>query len=501
MRHRYLAPAFLLLLTACSFHPPIPDSLQPGYLAGSAESACLALYTDVDRLLVAAGVVDVQAQRIQGFPYLRVNRFLSSFKEQLADEKAVRFWLSRLYQLEQNDRYIEIRNLPLTGQQLHQFGVQSKPQLLNKLAGCALDLIEFDLGSPERLKMLQQNATVRDNYNSFARGLGLYPVTKQFVSSGIARLHKDIKQTFIAAKHDSLQTKGQLLSYGMAGKQEWLSSEEIKTMLDEASDNPLAMPLLTAEQQNTLFRQFAPVWDIDVAGRADKPGKPYWDEDRKIGISHDSATVYTLLSYTRFNAQVLIQLSYILWFPERPSTGVFDLLAGHLDGITWRVTLDTQGKVIMHDSMHNCGCYHLFLPTSTMEFADNQNKDEEALLVPAIAPDIKPGDTIHIRVASNTHYIQGVSLHHNTRPEKQYVLRDYDELRQLSYQGSSKSMFGENGIVARSSRKERFILWPMGVADPGAMRQWGHHATAFIGRRHFDEPFLLQRYFTITPSY
>jgi len=35
------------------------------------------------------------------------------------------------------------------------------------------------------------------------------------------------------------------------------------------------------------------------------------------------------------------------------------------------------------------------------------------------------------------------------------------------------------------------VLWPMGVASAGAMRQWGRHATAFIGRRHFDDPWLL----------
>lgn len=38
----------------------------------------------------------------------------------------------------------------------------------------------------------------------------------------------------------------------------------------------------------------------------------------------------------------------------------------------------------------------------------------------------------------------------------------------------------------------------MGVPEPGAMRQWGRHATAFVGRRHFDDPWLLERYFTLT---
>jgi len=35
----------------------------------------------------------------------------------------------------------------------------------------------------------------------------------------------------------------------------------------------------------------------------------------------------------------------------------------------------------------------------------------------------------------------------------------------------------------------------MGLSEPGAMRRWGRHATAFIGRRHFDDPWLLERYF------
>jgi hypothetical protein len=28
------------------------------------------------------------------------------------------------------------------------------------------------------------------------------------------------------------------------------------------------------------------------------------------------------------------------------------------------------------------------------------------------------------------------------------------------------------------------------------MRQWGRHATAFVGRRHFDDPHLLDAYFS-----
>jgi hypothetical protein len=58
-----------------------------------------------------------------------------------------------------------------------------------------------------------------------------------------------------------------------------------------------------------------------------------------------------------------------------------------------------------------------------------------------------------------------------------------------------RSLFAGNAIVAGSQRSERWLLWPTGVLSPGAMRQWGNHATAFIGRRHFDDPYLLENFF------
>jgi len=51
--------------------------------------------------------------------------------------------------------------------------------------------------------------------------------------------------------------------------------------------------------------------------------------------------------------------------------------------------------------------------------------------------------------------------------------------------------------VPGTERAERYFFWPMGVPEPGAMRQAGRHATAFVGRRHFDHPGLLERYFML----
>jgi hypothetical protein len=38
----------------------------------------------------------------------------------------------------------------------------------------------------------------------------------------------------------------------------------------------------------------------------------------------------------------------------------------------------------------------------------------------------------------------------------------------------------------------------MGITSAGQMRQWGNHATAFVGRRHFDDPDLFERYFELS---
>jgi hypothetical protein len=103
-------------------------------------------------------------------------------------------------------------------------------------------------------------------------------------------------------------------------------------------------------------------------------------------------------------------------------------------------------------------------------------------------------------MATRTHYLQrvGVVAATATSPAMTYALRDEDELRRLSLPaGGTRSVFDEDGFIAGAERAERFFFWPMGIVSAGQMRQWGRHATAFVGRRHFDDPGLFDRYFEI----
>ena len=79
---------------------------------------------------------------------------------------------------------------------------------------------------------------------------------------------------------------------------------------------------------------------------------------------------------------------------------------------------------------------------------------------------------------------------------------DANRLRALPLPGGgSRSIFDEHGVVPNTERAARYFFWPMGIASPGSMRQWGRQPTAFIGRRHFDDADLLeQRFERVDPA-
>jgi hypothetical protein len=140
----------------------------------------------------------------------------------------------------------------------------------------------------------------------------------------------------------------------------------------------------------------------------------------------------------------------------------------------------------------------MFFPTARAKLRPAPDALEEWAFVPGELPRIRNGERPLVRVATGTHYVQNVSLVQGTDSVSRYELRDYDELRSLPrLDGGRQSAFGPDGLIAGTERLERFFFWPMGIASAGAMRQWGRHATAFVGRRHFDDADLLERRFEL----
>jgi hypothetical protein len=100
-----------------------------------------------------------------------------------------------------------------------------------------------------------------------------------------------------------------------------------------------------------------------------------------------------------------------------------------------------------------------------------------------------------LQIDAGTHYLKGVAAA-PAGPAETLAMLNYDALRQLpDGRGGVRSLFAANGLLEESVRPERWLLWPLGVPSAGTMRQRGHQATAFIGRRHFDDARGIERYF------
>lgn len=275
-------------------------------------------------------------------------------------------------------------------------------------------------------------------------------------------------------------------------------------MFANTSNNPLSLPILSQQDQKQLLAHYAPVWVVTTKGSADHIGTMSWSPDGSSPlVETDKTTVYTKISYTRFKEKILLQLNYVIWFPERPLSSVFDLLGGHLDGITWRVTLDSNGKILIQDSMHNCGCYHMFYPGPQLQAKTPPNSMAEIAFVPHVSPALKNGERVHIHIAPTSHYITGLSAKiMQTVTAKKYAnlykFAPYKTLRNLTHPRlGQRSIFNDKGLIPGSWRRENYLLWPLGISSAGAMRQWGNHATAFIGRRHFDDTDLIEKNFIL----
>jgi hypothetical protein len=245
-----------------------------------------------------------------------------------------------------------------------------------------------------------------------------------------------------------------------------------------------------------LLAWHAPVFEIELRGSHDRFGALAWPEAGPPRVDTAVPVVYQRVSHTRFGDRWLLQLTYTLWFPERPANSAFDLLAGALDGVMLRLTLDEQGRPLLVDTIHSCGCYHLFFPAATLRPRDGAPRFEEWLFAPAPLPALAPTQRLVVRLASATHYVMGLrTLPRSAATDESYTVQAEDALRSLPTPGGRRSLYGPDGLVAGTERGERFLFWPMGIASAGAMRQWGHHATAFVGRRHFDDADLLERRF------
>ena len=470
------AAALALVLGACATLPPeIPEA-----------SACRTNYLGFDEKAAAADRRDAGAHPIPGFPYLRVDRFLASFRGQAADGPAFDAWVERLRALDLAAREAELRNL----------GWSNPAEELQHLDRCGKDWAARDLASPQRRDQLRQAAQVPDDYELLYRTFGFYPVAVPFLNLGISGYHEDVRADY-ARPLAALDAPGPLVLWNAGALR--AGPDEAAALAAGASKDALGIPQLSPAQWRRLALAHAPAWQIETSGDFDRIGTPALG-DGKPAFDAARPVTYFQPAYTRYAGKVLLQLVYVAWFSERPKDGLIDSYAGALDGVVWRVTLDTDGRPLLYDTIHPCGCFHYYYTAGGAKPLQRRPQGgfwDEPVLFPQ---EPAPAQPFAIRVQSRTHFVRRlVSLAEVAAAEKRsYDIADYAELLSLpDGKGGTRSLFCEDGLVCGTQRFERFWLWPAGIKSPGGMRQWGRHATSFVGRSHFDDPGLLDQLFEI----
>ncbi|MBK8750478.1 MAG: hypothetical protein IPL99_01990 [Candidatus Competibacteraceae bacterium] len=473
-----------VLLVACAVNPP-------RLLHNPAADHCLELYAALDAVMVEHGVTPSSSARIPDFPYLRVDRFLSSYREQALNPAETAAWLARLNGLDREARRIEWDSLPDSVQTPLNRRHAPTSEVPAVLERCATTLRIIDLADAERLALIRQRAQVADDYHTVHQVLGLYPLTALPVDFGIYRAQEETRALF-AQPLATLPVQGALRRFGLD------PALPVPMNPADIARDALNIPEPTPAQIEALFTAHAPLWEIDVATDADRPGTPYWRVDGIPTVNPADPTVYRYVSYARWRGEPLLQLNYLIWFAARPRTGAFDLLGGPLDGVLWRVTLDRSGQALLYDSIHACGCYHQLFPSPALRLQPETAQWAEPPLAPQPAPTLGHGERLILRLSAGSHALQRI---YADRPGETIALdgRDYTALYTVPVEnGAPRSLFGPDGLVAGSERAERWWLWPMGVLSAGAMRERGRHAIAFVGRRHFDDADLLDRLFQPT---
>ncbi|MBT8340059.1 MAG: hypothetical protein HKP58_08335 [Desulfatitalea sp.] len=453
---------------------------EEGQLGG-----CAAFFAAQDDTALQAQVMDPGVFRVPGYPYLRVNRFLASFGNAVDSPEAFEVWVDRMQALDLEARRHEWVNLPgpppseAQSHQIHQ-----------RATICGEALREADFKWAWQRQKLKDAIAVPDEYIETRRVLGIYALTQWFVSRGVRDWHEEALRQFSTAppEHRSPTKRywppGAVFEADATGRFAFVQPDA------------LGIPVFSPDERAALFRSFAPVWEIDTRNDADRIGAPMWSADGRVMIDVGRTPVYLKLNYTHFGGRVLIQLNYIIWFPARPKTGVLDIYGGHLDGLNYRVTLDIDGSPLLYETMHNCGCYYKAYFTERLKVRQAIDYAEPPLMFPAPAVDAG-AEVMVVSMQSRTHYVQHLyAAPREGATDTGYRLMDYNILRSLPLPDTGRrSMFRPDGIAFGSQRLERFVLWPTGVNSPGAMRQWGRHAVAFVGKRHFDDPFYMEKMF------
>lgn len=468
---RLLAPVALalVLLGACAQKPPV-------YTGWFKElNGCEAEYAEMDARVDAAGVRDATYYRVPGFPYLRTDRVLASYSYEVQTLEEVGGWVRRMREYDQEAREVEFTNLGMS--------LQERAIKRFRFLVCSRGIAGLELEEPGRMDALRAAVAPQDEYSGVQRALGLYPLTLPLLRARITDAHDRTLQEF-GQPLTELDSPGPLTLWGVKPVED---RSLVVNGFSKAVPDELGFPGLVDSEWRALAEIHAPQFWIETAGAQDHPGAPMWSSE---GASVDTGRpeVNYHISFTRFGGIPLAQISYFVWFPGADGKGI--------DGRIWRVTLDRDARPLVYENLHASGREHGLFPAQPLELRPQESYWQQAPLLPQTKV---PTQLATLRLQAGTHRLRRVVAPEQVQATetRSYTLRRYEDLLILPLPGGgTRSLFGPDGqIPGIELPADPAWMLASGIQRPGALRQYGHHAITYIGRAHFDEPFLLESVF------
>lgn len=461
-----------LLLGGCSgLNGPSP---YVGWYKGY--DTCRDEYLEMDARVAAAGVGDAAYFRVPGYPYLRTDRMTASFAHEVEGIDQTGGWIRRMREFDQEAREFEYRNLGMSQQEI---GIQR-----HRFLNCSRALVTFELAEPDALEKLKSSVTPDDGYSDLARTLGLYPLMVRRLQSRIAAEHESVRREFSRPLAELDATTPLQLWTVEAAEDPLLAEVDFRAAIPDE----FGLPGLTESQWQALAERYAPALWIESGGEFDQPGAPRWGPDA-VDVDSTRAQVNYSISFARFGAEPVMQITYFVWFrgvgPASP----------HIDGLIWRTTLDMDARPLTHESLHAAGHSHYWFPVQPLTPRPADSIWRQAGLLPQGRVE---ADRAALRLQSGSHALRRVVPVEQAQAEQRrhYVLSRYEDLYSLPLPGGGRrSLFGPDGLVPGPAGSDPTWSWSSGVRHPGALKQYGHHTPAYVGRGHFDAPFLLDSVF------
>ena len=289
---------------------------------------------------------------------------------------------------------------------------------------------------------------------------------------------------------------------------------------DGGSASPSIASSVTDAGHWQLLQRYAPIivqeqcGDIEYPASFDLIGEVRANNDESIDIETTRPAVYCYTRKILVGARPHLQLIYAIWYPAHPKLREpVDPEEGKIDGATVRITLDSQMRPAILETLNNCGCHHRMYPVKSLDeraagefgsplkgksYAIEQDVTSKYdVIIPKLI-DPALGARPIVRCRAGTHAVVDVDFVNVWDGEPQFESREYrvasyDELEMLrAPNGRTTSMFESNGLVRGAQRLEGTLFAPLGMLNAGQPRQRG---TQLINwdQFDFDDPRLFEK--------